>query len=74
MHIDTEAMRVFVAKSKVIRVRQLSKKILLLAQRNRRLINRYLLEHFCSVCVTLSLALPVARLYRRSLYFDMAGA
>lgn len=74
MHIDTEAMRVFVANRKVLRVRQLSKQILLLAQRNRRLINRDLLEHFCGVCVALSLALPLARFYTRSLYFDMAGA
>lgn len=43
MHIDTEVMRVFVADFKVWRIRQLSENILLLAQRNRCLINRDLL-------------------------------
>ena len=74
MHIDSRAMRVFVSEKKVDRVKRLSKKVLLLAQRNRRLVARQLLEHFCGVCVSLSLALPLARFFTRSIYFDLAGA
>lgn len=74
MHVDTMRMRVFVSDAKVERVRRLSKKVLLLAQRNRRLVNRDLLEHFCGVCVALTLALRLARFYTRSIYFDLAGA
>lgn len=74
MLIDTEKMRVFVTDKKIERVRALAKKILVLAQRNRRLVSLDLLRHFCGVCVSLSLALPLARFYTRSIYFDMSLA
>lgn len=74
MHIDNGAMHVFVADLKVLFIRQLSKKILLLVQLNRRLINPHLLEHFCGACIALSIALPLACFFTRSLYFEMADA
>lgn len=74
VHLNTEGMKVYIAEKKVEKVRALSKKILLLAQRNRRLVSLDLLRHFCGVCVSLTLALPLARFYTRSLYFDMALA
>ena len=33
-----------------------------------------LLRHFCGVCVSLTLALPLAPFYTRSVYFDVASA
>ena len=74
MHLDTVAMRVLVSDKKVTRVRALTKKLLLLAQRNRRLVPLALLRHFCGVCVSLTLALPLDRFYTRSLYFAMSLA
>jgi len=38
------------------------------------LVSLALLRHFCGVCVSMSLALPLARFYTRSLYFDMSLA
>ena len=32
------------------------------------------LPHFCGVCVSLTLAMPWARFYTRSLYWDMSGS
>lgn len=74
VHVDTEAMRVFVTEAKVTRVRRLASKLILMAQRNRRLVPLELVRHFCGVCVSLTLALPLARFYTRSLYFDMSLA
>lgn len=74
MHIDTKEMQVFVADKMVERVRRLLKKMLLFAQRNRRLVSRELVQHFYGVCVVLPLALALARFYTRSLFFDPAGA
>lgn len=65
-------MRAYVSEKKVKRVRHPSMK-LLLVQRNRRLVNRELLKRFCAMCVSLTLSLPLTRLYTRPIYFDMAG-
>lgn len=39
VHIDTEAMKVYVSDGKVMKVRRLAKTVLSLAQRNRRLVS-----------------------------------
>lgn len=67
MHLGSRWIWVYVIGKKVERVRRLSKKLLLLAQRNRWLVNRELLEHFCGVCVSLTLALPLAHYYTWSI-------
>jgi hypothetical protein len=69
--IDTRQMRVFVTDSKVQRMRRLAQEILLSAQRNQRLVVVGKLRHFCGVAVSLTLALPMARFYTWSLYWDM---
>ena len=74
MVIDTEDMKLYVSDGKVQKVRGLARKILLLAQRNRRIVSPELLRHFCGVCVSLSLAVPLARFYTRFIYFDMSLA
>jgi hypothetical protein len=70
--LDTRAMRVYATDRKVARMRALAKELLLSAQRNRRLVSLAKLRHFCGVAVSLSLALPLARFYTRSLYWDMS--
>jgi hypothetical protein len=70
--IDTREMRVFVTERKVQRMRKMAKELLLSAQRNRRWVPENKLRHFCGVAVSLTLALPLARFYTRSLYWDMS--
>lgn len=67
-------MKLFMMEKKVGSVRLLSRKILLLAQRNRWLVNRELLRHFCGVCVLPSPVLPLASFYNLSIYIDQAIA
>lgn len=73
MRIDTEQMRVFVADGKVKCVHDLAKRFLLLVQQNRHLVPVNQIRRLCSVCISLTLALPLARFYTRSLFFDIAG-
>jgi hypothetical protein len=77
--IDTRQMRLFVTDLKVQRMRRMAQEILLSeillsSQRNRRLVAVGKLRHFCGVAVPLTLALPMARFYTRSLYWDMSLA
>lgn len=48
------------------------RRIILLAQKNWRLVPLFLLHHFCGVCVSLMLRFPMERFYTRSIYFDMS--
>lgn len=68
MHLDTDAMKEYMSDAKVRKVRGLAKRILLLAQRNRRLVSLELLRNFCGVFISLSLAVPLARFHTRSVY------
>lgn len=72
VHVDLEAMRVYMAYQKVALVRGLSIRFLLIAQKNRRLVSLALLYHFCGVCVTLTLWFPISRFYARSIYLYMS--
>lgn len=74
VHMDTVAMRAYVSDSNLRRVRALAGAVLLVAQKNRRLVPLPLLRQFCGVCASLTLALPLARFYTLSVYFDMASA
>lgn len=72
--IDTVEMRVFVTDAKVVRVQKWARKVIGIAARNQRLVPLDMLRSFCGLCVSLTLAMPLARFYTRSLYFDMARA
>jgi hypothetical protein len=72
--LDTRQMRVFVSDRKIQRMRKMARDILLCAQRNRRLVSLGILRRFCGVAVSLTLALPMARFYTSSLYWDMSLA
>jgi hypothetical protein len=69
--MDIVRMRVFVTDGKVRKMRRLAREFLECAGRNRRLVSHAELRHFCGVAVSLTLALPLARFYTRSLYWDM---
>ena len=72
VHIGIRNTKLHVAERKVRRVRGLAKQILLLAQRNMSLVSLRLLRHFCRVCVSLTISLPLLRFHTRSMYFDMS--
>ena len=72
--IDTKELKVYVPDRKILRVQRLARRLLGLAARNRRLVPADKLRTFCGVCVSLTLALPLARFFTRSLYWDQARA
>jgi hypothetical protein len=71
---DTRQVRVFMTDRKVKKMQKLARELLLSAQRNRRLVSLEKLRQFCGVVVSQTLALPLARFYTRSLYWDMSLA
>lgn len=72
--IDSLEMKFYVAPRKVRRVQDLSAKLLREVRLGRRWVSVKKLRHFCGVCVFLTLAMPWARFYTRSLYWDMSGS
>lgn len=72
--IDTEQMRIFLSARKIKKVQSLAKNLLLLGQMNARLVPLELVRHLCGVCVSLPLAVPLARFDIPSLYVDMSLA
>lgn len=72
--IDTQRMCILVSDQKIKRVRLMVSRILLRAQRNRRVVSEHYLRKFCGVCVALTLAVPLARFYTRSIFFDISRA
>lgn len=74
VRIDSIAMRFHLAPRKIAKVQLLARKILREVRLGRRWVTTKLLRHFCGVCVSLTLSMPWARFYTRSLYWDMAAA
>lgn len=72
MLLDTSQMRVFVTEEKMARVRTLAKRILAISTRNARLVPFDMLRSFCGVCVSLTLAVPLARFYTRAMFTDLS--
>lgn len=70
--IDSVAMRYFVTPRKVEKVQLLAKRLFRDVRHGPRWVSRKALEHFCGVCISLSIAMPWARFYTRSLYWDMS--
>lgn len=73
VHIDSVSMRFLVAPRKLEKVRSLATKLLREVRFGKRWVSHGALAHFCGVCVSLTLAMPWARFYTRSLYWDMAA-
>jgi len=71
--IDSVRMKFFVAPRKVAKVQSLAGKLLKEVRNRRRWVTKKALTHFCGVCVSLTLAMPWARFYTRSMYWDMAS-
>jgi len=71
--IDSEKMRFCVAPRKLEKVRRLSGRLLREAILGRRWVSKKALATFCGVCVSLTLGMPWARFYTRSLYWDMSS-
>lgn len=73
VRVHSKAMKFTVVPHKVERVRQLARNIMKDAMIGRRWVKPDKLASFCGTCVSLSLALPWARFYTRSLYTDMSS-
>lgn len=74
VHIDTVAMKLYIAEGKRTKMMGMSEELMQLAQRNWRWVSLEKLLHFCGMAVSLTLALLIARFYTRSLYLDMSLA
>lgn len=68
----TERMRVFVTEETVARVKNLDRKLLLTGQRNKRFVPFGLVQQFCGVCASLTLAIPLVKFYTKRLYLYMS--
>lgn len=73
VEIDSKDLRFRVAPYKIVKVQKMASDHLRKARFGRRWVGTRALSHFCGVCVSLSLAMPCARFYTRSLYWDMTG-
>ena len=71
--IDSEEMKFYFVPRKAEKVRQLRKALLKEVCLGRRWVQSLALTSFCGTCISLSLAMPWARFYTRSLYWDMSA-
>jgi hypothetical protein len=69
--IDSDCMRFYIVPRKIAKVHGIARVILRQDRQGRWWISRDRLRSFCGVCVSLSLAMPFARFYTRSIYDDM---
>jgi hypothetical protein len=70
--IDTKLMRFFIAPRKIVRIQETARSLLRQARECRCRVARERLRSFCGLFVSLSLPMPYARFYSRSLYDDMS--
>jgi hypothetical protein len=68
--IDSDRMRFYVAPRKIVKVHGIARASLQQARQGRRWVSRDRLRYFC-VSVSLSLEMPFARFYTRSLFDDI---
>lgn len=73
VRVDTISMRFTVLPHKVEHVRQLAKALLNQVRSGRRWVSVSKVQTLCGTCASLSLALPWARFYTRSLYWDVGA-
>ena len=69
--IDTVLEKFFIAPRKIAKVRHMAKHLISESTRGRRWVSVARLCGFFGICVSLTLAMPFARFYTRSLYWDM---
>lgn len=69
--VDSQQMKFFVAPWKLAKVRGLASRLLREINLRRRWVSRKSLRSFCGFYVSLTLAMPRAGFYTRSLYWDM---
>lgn len=71
--LDSMEMKFHVVPHKAEKVRRMSKDLLKEVRFGRRWVQSRTVACFCGTCVALSLAMPWARFYTRSLYWDMSS-
>lgn len=68
VRVDTREIRFFIEPRKIAKVQYLARRILREVRQGRRWVTKKAVTHFCDLCVSLTLAMPWARFYTRSLY------
>lgn len=71
--IDRETVKVYVRDRKVHRVRVMARHLISSSNRNQFFFSADAIRHFCGVCDSLSLAVPLSRFLTRSLYFELSS-
>ena len=71
--VESEEMKFYVVPRNVEKDCQQSKALLKEVRIGRRWVQNRTLASFCGTCVSLGLAMPWARFYTRSLYWDMSA-
>jgi hypothetical protein len=72
--IDTELEKFFIAPRKIEKIRKMAGQLLTESRHGRRWVSVKRMRTFIGTCVSLTLAMPYARFYTRSLYWDLANA
>jgi Reverse transcriptase (RNA-dependent DNA polymerase) len=68
--VDSDRGRFYIPPRKIAKVRSIARAILRQARQGRRWVSKERLRSLCGVCVKLSLAMPFAHFYTRSLFDD----
>jgi hypothetical protein len=72
--VDTKAMKFFICPRKVLKIQSMARNIVQQAIIGRRWVSRSKLRSFAGTCVSLTLAMPFARFFTRSIYDDLSTA
>jgi hypothetical protein len=71
--VDTALMRYFVCPRKIKKMRAMARSLFDQARIGRRWVSREKLRTFAGTCVSLTLAMPYARLFTRAIYDDLGS-
>ena len=74
VRIDSVAMRFLATPEREARIREFSGELLHLASRRARMVPKTMLAKFAGLAISTSLAVPLARMFTRTLYDAMAAA
>jgi hypothetical protein len=68
--MDSDRIRFYIAPRKIAKIHGIARAILRQERQGRRWVSRGRSQSFCGVCLLLSLTMPFARFYTRSLFDD----
>lgn len=72
VNLESSTIRVYVSDQTVCRVRGMARGLLSRTHRNHRLVMADHIWRFCGTCVSLTLALPISRVFTCFIFFDLS--